>query len=118
MFLNGSGAAAKVYVGCLGGQGCSGKIVVRAAKDGTVLAKRKSYSLGRNDGALLGAALTDDGTRRLRHARRGKLGVDIKVTNDSGQGKTVTGRLLGSDAKAREAEREPRRRQGILDAGR
>ena len=102
-FLNRSGAAAKVYVGCLGDQGCSGKVVARSSGDGTVLAKKRSYHLGRNKGALFGAALTDVGDRRLRHARRGKLGMTIAVTNDSGTGKTEDGRLLGPDAKPRSA---------------
>ena len=102
-FLNRSGAAAKVYVGCLGDQGCSGKVVVRSSGDGTVLAKKGSYHLGRNKGALFGAALTDVGDRRLRHARRDELGMTIAVTNDSGRGKTEDGRLLGPGAKPRSA---------------
>ena len=101
VFLNGSGTAAKVYIGCLGGRDCSGKVVVRSAEDGTVLAKRKSYSLGTGDGALLGAALTADGSHRLGHARRGKLGVTVKVTSDSGEGRTLAGMLIGHDAKIR-----------------
>ena len=99
VFLNGSGSAAKVYVGCLGGNGCSGSLVIRARRDGTLLAKKGSYKLRRNRGTLIGAPLTDDGARRLRRSRSGALGVTVAVKNDSGQGKTVKGRLIGPDAR-------------------
>ena len=99
VFLNGSGSAAKVYVGCLGGSGCSGSLVIRARRDDTLLAKKGSYKLRRNRGTLIGAPLTDDGARRLRRSRSGALGVTVAVKNDSGQGKTVKGRLIGPDAR-------------------
>ena len=113
VFLNGAGAAAKVYVGCLGGQGCSGKVVVRDAKDGTVLAKRKSYGLGRNDGALLGAALTRRWhppawaceAREARGRHQGHERLRPEQDGDRPPART--------DAKARGAEREPRRREGF-----